>query len=153
MRSFLDTNVLVYADAADAGAKQPLAAALIAQQLRDGSGVISTQVLHEFVAAALRKLMLPPDIIRERVRLYSRFEVVSSSAAAVLDALDLHTLRKISFWDALIVQAARQSGCVQVLTEDLQDGATIAGVRVVNPFTADAAAPASQAPRRPRRRR
>jgi predicted nucleic acid-binding protein len=64
-------------------------------------------------------LRLPPDIIRERVRLYSRFEVVSSSAAAVLDALDLHTLRKISFWDALVLQASRQSGCVQVLTEDL----------------------------------
>ena len=112
--------------------------------------MISTQVLHEFVVAALRKLLLPPDIVRERVRLYSRFEVVGASAAAVLDALDLHTLRKISFWDALILQAARQSGCVRVLTEALQDGATIAGVRVVNPFTADAAAPASQAPRRPR---
>jgi predicted nucleic acid-binding protein len=134
VRSFLDTNVLVYADSADAGDKQPLATALITQHLRAGSGVISTQVLHEFVSAALRKLLLPPEIVRERIRLYSRLETVGSSAAAVLDALDLHTLRRISFWDALVVQAARQSGCVQVLTEDLQDGAVIAGVRIVNPF-------------------
>jgi predicted nucleic acid-binding protein len=122
LRRFLDTHDLLYAGAADAGSQQPLAAARIAQHPREGSGVVSTQMLHEFVAAA------------------------------VLEALHMHTLRKISFWDALILQAARQSGCVQVLTEDLQDGATIAGVRVVNPFTADAAAPASQAPRRPRRR-
>lgn len=152
MRSFLDTNVLVYADSADAGDKQPVATALVAQHLRDGSGVISTQVLHEFVNAALRKLLLPPEIVRERIRLYSRFETVGSSAAAVLDALDLHTLRKISFWDALILQAARQSGCVQLLTEDLQDGAVIAGVRVVDPFAAGAAAQALRTPRRPRRR-
>ena len=136
MRSFIDTNVLVYADSADAGDKQARASALIAQCLRDGDGVISTQVLHEFVNAAIRKLALPLDLLRSRVRLYSRFETVNASPAAVLDALDLHALNKISFWDALIVQAARQSGCVQLLTEDLQAGAVLAGVRIVNPFSA-----------------
>lgn len=150
MRSFLDTNVLVYADSADAGAKQRRAIELITQHLRDGSGVISTQVLHEFVNAALRKLSLPPEIVRERVRLYARFQTVGSSAPMVLDALDLCALRGISFWDALIVQAARQSGCVQLLTEDLQDGAVIGGVRVVNPFAAPSAAAAAPRPRRRR---
>lgn len=140
MRSFIDTNVLVYADSADAGDKQARASALIAQCLRDGDGVISTQVLHEFVNAAIRKLALPLDLVRARVRLYSRFETVNASAAAVLDALDLHALHAISIWDALILQAARQSGCVQLLTEDLQAGAVIGGVRIVNPF--DAAIPA-----------
>ena len=62
VRSFLDTNVLVYADAADAPDKQARAAALIAQHLRDGSGVISTQGLHEVVNAALRKLLLEQTI-------------------------------------------------------------------------------------------
>ena len=122
MCSFIDTNVLIYADSADAGDKQARASALIAQCLRDGNGVISTQVLHEFVNAAIRKLALPLDLLRARVRLYSRFETVNASPAAVLDALDLHALNKISFWDALIVQAARQSGCAQLLTEDLQAG-------------------------------
>lgn len=134
MRSFIDTNVLVYADSADAPAKQARATALIAEHLRGGSGVISTQVLHEFVNAGIRKLTLPLEIVRERVRLYSRFETVNASRAAVLDALDLHALHQVSFWDALILQAARQSGCVQLLTEDFQTGAVIAGVRIVNPF-------------------
>lgn len=139
VRSFIDTNVLVYADSADLADKQARATALITQHLREGSGVISTQVLHEFVNAAIRKLALPLETVRQRVRLYARFETVGASAAAALEALDLHTLHQISFWDALIVQAARQSGCVQVLTEDLQAGAVIGGVRIVNPF---AAAPA-----------
>jgi len=139
VRSFIDTNVLVYADSADLADKQARATALITQHLREGSGVISTQVLHEFVNAAIRKLALPLETVRQRVRLYARFETVGASASAALEALDLHTLHQISFWDALIVQAARQSGCVQVLTEDLQAGAVIGGVRIVNPF---AAAPA-----------
>lgn len=138
MRSFIDTNVLVYADSADAGDKQSRASALIAQHLRDGDGVLSTQVLHEFVNAALRKLGLPLDVVRARVRLFSRFETVNASPAAVLEALDLHALHGVSVWDALILQAARQSGCVQLLTEDLQAGAVMAGVRVVNPFEASA---------------
>jgi predicted nucleic acid-binding protein len=136
VRSFIDTNVLVYADSADATDKQAHATALIAQHLRDGSGVISTQVLHEFVNAALRKLVLPLEIVRARVRLYGRFETVNASPAAVLEALDLHALHQVSFWDALILQAARQSGCVQLLTEDLQTGAVLGGVRIVNPFEA-----------------
>lgn len=65
-----------------------------------------------------------------------RFETVNASAAAVPDALDLHALHSISYWDALIVQAARQSGCAQLLTENLQAGAVIGGVRIVNPFDA-----------------
>ena len=146
MRSFIDTNVLVYADSADADEKQARATALIAEHLRAGSGVISTQVLHEFVNAAVRKLALPLEIIRARVRLYSRFETVNASSMAVLDALDLHALHKVSFWDALILQAARQSGCVQLLTEDLQTGAVIGGVRVVNPFAVESK------PRAPKRR-
>lgn len=144
MRSFIDTHVLVYAEAADAPEKQSRATALIAQHLREGSGVISTQVLHEFVNAALRKLLLPLELVHDRVRLFSRFETVNASPAAVLGALDLHAL---SFWDALIVQAARVSGCVQLLSEDMPSGALIAGVRIVNPFEASLPLPAKRAKR------
>ena len=144
MRSFIDTNVLVYADSADAGDKQARATALIAEHLRAGTGVVSTQVLHEFVNAALRKLGLPLDIVRARLRLYGRFEVINASVAAVHDALDLYALHQLSLWDALVLQAARQSGCVQLLTEDLQAGSVIAGVRVVNPFEAPRATRASK---------
>lgn len=146
MRSFIDTNVLVYADSADAADKQTRATALIASHLRAGSGVISTQVLHEFVAAALRKLGLPLDVLRARLHLYSRFETVNATPSAVSDALDLHVLHQVSFWDALILQAARQSGCVQLLTEDLQADKVIGGVRIVNPFVD--MPPRSAAPKR-----
>ncbi len=67
MRSFIDTNVLAYADSVDAPDKHARATGLIAQQLRDGSGVISTQVLHEFANAAIRKPALPLEIVRARV--------------------------------------------------------------------------------------
>ena len=134
MRSFIDTNVLVYADDRDDRAKQSVATGLIEAHLRAGTGVISTQVLQEFVDTALRKLLLPVDLIRARLALYRRFEVVPSSAEMVTAALDVHVLHRVSFWDALIVQAARQSGCVQLITEDMNAGAVVAGVRLVNPF-------------------
>ncbi len=134
MRSFIDTNVLVYADDGDDRAKQAVATGLIEVHLRAGTGVISTQVLQEFVNTALRKLLLPVELIRARLALYRRLEVVPSSADLVTSALDIHVLHRVSCWDALIVQAARQSGCVQLLTEDMNAGAVVAGVRLVNPF-------------------
>ena len=134
VRSFIDTNILVYPDVADDPTKQAIALRLLGEHMRGGTGVISTQVLHEYVNVALRKLALPVELIRSRLALYSRLELVAASAAAVGAALDVHVLHKISFYDALIVQAARQSGCVQLLTEDMNTGAVIAGVRLVNPF-------------------
>ena len=134
MRSFIDTNVLVYADEGGDRAKQAVATNLIEAHLRAGSGVISTQVLQEFVNTALRKLMLPVDLIRARLALYRRLEIVPASADLIAAALDVHVLYRVSFWDAMIVQAARQSGCVQLLSEDLNSGAIVAGVRLINPF-------------------
>ncbi len=134
MRSFLDTHVLVYADDGGDPRRQAIAVDLVAAHLRSGTGVVSTQVLQEFVNTALRKLHLPLDLIRARLAFYRRLEIVPASADLITQALDLHALHQLSFWDAMIVQAARQSGCMQLLTEDLHSGATFAGVRLVNPF-------------------
>ena len=134
MRSFFDTNVLIYADVGDETLKQRTAVRLLGEHMRAGTGVISTQVLQEYVNVALRKLSLPVDLIRSRLALFGRMEIVAASASAVSSALDVHVLHQVSFWDALIIQAARQSGCVQLLTEDMNTGAVIAGVRLVNPF-------------------
>ncbi|GAP34771.1 PIN domain-containing protein [Piscinibacter sakaiensis] len=136
MRSFIDTNVLVYADAADEPLRQAQALALIARHRREGTGVLSTQVLQEFANVALRKLRLPSLLVRERLAFYARFEVVAASAALIADALDLHASRGVAFYDALIVQAAAVAGCGELLSEDLQAGAVLAGVRIVNPFAA-----------------
>ena len=134
MRSFLDTNILVYADAGDEPIKQQRALSLISEHRLARSGVISTQVLQEYGNVALRKLGLPAALVRERLSFYARFDVVTTTPALILDALDLHVLRGVSFYDVLIVQAAIASGCARLLTEDMQDGAVLAGVRVCNPF-------------------
>jgi predicted nucleic acid-binding protein len=134
VRSLLDTNVLIYADAADEPAKQRQAVGLVSELRRTGDAVLSTQVLQEYVNVALRKLRLPPALIRERLAFYRRFDLVVTSPDLIAAALDLHVLRGISFYDALVVQAAAAGGCQRVLSEDLQHGATLGGVRIVNPF-------------------
>lgn len=139
MRSLLETNVLVYADAADEPVKQARAIGLLRQHGEAGTGVLSTQVLQEFVNVALRKLRLPADLIRERLAFYQRFDLVPTTPALMESALDLHVLRGLSFYDALIVQAAAASACQQLLTGDMQHGPLINGVRIVNPFAQPAA--------------
>jgi len=134
VRSLLDTNVLVYADAADEPAKQRQAVALITTLCSAGDAVLSTQVLQEYVNVALRKLRLPHALIRERLSFYRRFDLVTTSPDLIADALDLQVLRGISYYDALIVQAAAAGGCQRVLSEDLQHGAILGGVRIENPF-------------------
>lgn len=134
VRSLLDTNLLVYADAADNPARQRRAIDTIKIHRAAGTAVLSTQVLQEYVNVALRKLGLPSELIRERLTFYRRFDTVATSADLIAGALDWHVLRGLSIYDALIVQAAIAGGCVQVLSEDMQHGAQFGGVRIVNPF-------------------
>ena len=136
MRSLLDTNILVYADAADEPLKQQRAIALITELRAAGTAVLSTQVLQEYVNVAVRKLRLPHGLIRERIGFYRRFELVTASADLISGALDLHVLRGLPFYDALIVRAAVVGACQRVLSEDMQHGATFGGVRIENPFAA-----------------
>ncbi len=135
MRSFIDTNVLVYADASDEPAKQKRAIALIRQLRVSGDAVLSTQVLQEFANVALRKLALPAPLIHERLAFYSGFEVVPTSPALIDAAVDLHVLHGIAFYDALIVQAAMVSGCARLWSEDLQDGRALGKLSIRNPFS------------------
>ena len=134
MRSFFDTNLLVYADSADEPAKQRRDIELIKQHRAAGSAVLSTQVLQEFVNVALRKLRLPVPLIRERLGLYRRFDLVPATPEIIEGALALHALHGTSFYDGLILQAAIAGGCSVLLTEDLQTGAVIGGVKIINPF-------------------
>ncbi|MBM4246512.1 MAG: PIN domain-containing protein [Deltaproteobacteria bacterium] len=149
VRSFIDTNVLLYADSADEPRKQAVAIELIAAHLRAGSGVISTQVLHEYAAAAIRKLSLGDDVVQDRIELFARFEIVTASVDALKAALALRSMHRMSLWDALILQAARDAGCAVLLSEDLATGATLAGVTIADPF---AAPPPARAAARRRRK-
>lgn len=134
MRSLLDTNILVYADTGDDPRRQQRALQLIREHRLGGRAVLSVQVLQEFANVALRKLGLPPALVRERLSFYQRFELVPTTPALIEGALDLHVLHGLSFYDALVVQAALAGGCQRLLTEDLQHGARVKGLQIVNPF-------------------
>ena len=101
MRSFLDTNVLVYADAGDEPVKQTAAIALISRLRREGTGVISTQVLQEFANVALRKLRLPPALVRERLHhgAPQQFPVQPTTIVSKYNRSQRNDLEKISISD------------------------------------------------------
>jgi predicted nucleic acid-binding protein len=133
-RSFLDTNVLLYSDDAYDARKNTIAVELIAALRARQEAVVSIQVLQEYFVNAVGKLKVDAIIARRRVELFGRFAVVVPTVDIVLAAIDLQRLHTISFWDAMIVQAASAGGCQELLSEDMQAGRTIAGVRIVNPF-------------------
>ncbi|MFT3916049.1 MAG: PIN domain-containing protein [Anaeromyxobacteraceae bacterium] len=138
VRSFFDTNVLVYADDNRHPSKQRRAIALIGQHRAAGTAVVSLQVLQEYYATVTRKLGMAADRARRKVELLGMLDVAVPDVPDVLGAIDLHRLHGLSFWDAMVVHAAKQAGCAVILTEDLQDGRELDGVRVVNPFRGDA---------------
>jgi len=135
VRSFFDTNVLVYADDKGIPAKQRRAVELIAEHRRARTGVVSLQVLQEYFVTVTRKLHVEAQVARRKVELLSEFDVAAPDVADVLAAIDLHRLHGISFWDALIVRSAQQAGCGVLFSEDMQ-AREMDGVKVVNPFAA-----------------
>jgi len=132
--SFIDSNILIYAQACDEPAKQAIALTLLRRLKLAGTGVISTQVLQEFANVALRKMRLSAHHVRLQLQAHQRFEVIQVTPSVIHAALDLHQTRSLSFYDALIVAAANQAGCDSLYSEDLNTGEVIAGVKLINPF-------------------
>jgi predicted nucleic acid-binding protein len=133
-RSFFDTNILIYADDSSAPEKKQRALELIAEHRRTGTGVVSLQILQEYFVTVTRKLRVDPRIARRKVELLAEFDVAAMGVPDILGAADLHLLHGFSFWDALVVRSAKQSGCTVLLTEDMQENREVDGVRIVNPF-------------------
>ena len=136
-RGFIDTNVLVYAEASDAPLKQRAALALLKGLYEGGLGVLSTQVLQEYCNVALKKLKLPAQYVRSQLDLYEQFEVVQVTPAIIHAGLDLHQTRSVSFFDAIVLASAHASGCNVIWTEDMNAGEVVNGVTISNPFAAD----------------
>jgi predicted nucleic acid-binding protein len=134
VRSFFDTNVLVYADDKAAPAKQRRALELISAHRRASTGVVSLQVLQEYFVTVTRKLHVEAQVARRKVELLAEFDVATPDFADILAAIDLHRLHGFSFWDALVVRAAKQTGCSILLSEDMQHGREMEGVTILNPF-------------------
>lgn len=133
-RSFFDTNILVYSDDTRDMAKQARAIELVLEHIRLQTGVVSIQVLQEYFVTARRKLNLDAGSVKQRVEFFARFYVAEPNVNDILAAIDLHRLYNFSLWDTLILRCAKQAGCSVLLTEDMQHGQVIDGVRIVNPF-------------------
>ena len=134
MRAFLDTNVLVYAIDRFDGAKHKIAQELLVRRADDL--VVSAQVLSELYAVITRKFRdsITPEQAASFVDRVSGLPVIAIDADLVRDAIAMSRDAQLSYWDGLILAAARLAACDVLLTEDLQSGATIAGVRIENPF-------------------
>lgn len=137
-REFLDANVLVYAFDASAGRKKTAAEHLLARCWETGVGCLSVQVLQEFFVTVTRKVAHPLslDEAADRVREFATWKVFAPTANDVLGAIALQKQAKLNFWDAMVLQAAAESGCDVLWTEDLNDGQAIRGVRIRDPFAA-----------------
>jgi predicted nucleic acid-binding protein len=133
-RTFLDTNVFLYFDDPRDPVKNQKALDLIKQHLSAKTGVISLQVLQEYFVNATGKLKLAAELAKQRVEVFAKLQVVEPKVADILGAIDIHRLYGFSFWDSLILCCAKQSGCRILLSEDMQHGQVIEGVRIVNPF-------------------
>ncbi len=134
-RTFVDTNVLIYAHDVDAKAKHDVAKAALRELWHQRSGVLSTQVLQEFYVNVTRKIAtpLPKDAARLVVSAYSIWcsDITPQEIAA---AFRIEDESKIGFWDALIVASASKCGATRILSEDLNAAPRIGGIRIENPF-------------------
>jgi len=134
--SFVDTNVLVYAEDHDAKAKHDVARDLIVELWDDRNGVLSVQVLQEFYVNVTRKLKKPLTYAKalEVVEEYLTWTIVENSGKLLTNAIELQQRAHLSFWDAMVVQAAIEAGCDKLYSEDLNAGQRFGSLVIVNPF-------------------
>ncbi len=135
--SFFDTNILVYLFDADAPAKRDQARDLFRSEVDAGRFVTSTQVLQEFYVAVTRKLVSPlaAEDAEEAVAALAELAITPIDPPLILQGIRRSREMQVSFWDALIIEAALAAGAGRLLTEDLQHGREIAGLKIENPFT------------------
>jgi predicted nucleic acid-binding protein len=132
---FLDTNILLYSisTAPEEAAKGSVAV----QLLRERNNAMSVQVLQEFYVQATRPTRrdaVPHAVARGLIRAWLRFPMQDLTLSITNDALDIKVAARLSYWDATIIAAARALGCSELLSEDMQHGREIGGVKIVNPF-------------------
>jgi len=135
-KTFVDSNVLIYAHDLDAIAKNGIAKAALRELWSERAGVLSMQVLQEFYVNVTRKIAapLPKDSARQVVSAYSTW-CMETTPAEIASAFRIEDESRIGFWDALIVASAVKSGAARILSEDLNAGQGIAGILIENPFS------------------
>ena len=136
MPSFVDTNVLIYAEDTDAKTKHAVARDLLVRLWDERRGALSVQVLQEFYVTATRKLKKPLSSAKalEIVEQYLTWTVVENTGKLLTSAIDLQQRHHLSSWDAIVVPAALESGCDTLYSEDLNAGQRFGALLIVNPF-------------------
>lgn len=133
---FVDTNIVVYAHDSSAGSKNEIATGLVLRLAEEGSGRLSVQVLQEFYWTVTRKVPKPLTSRRalEIVEDLATWPVYEPGSVDVIRAAELGIRHRLSFWDAMIVTTAIESGAGILWSEDLSNGARYDSLIVRNPF-------------------
>ena len=136
-RAFFDSNILIYLFDESSPAKQARARELFDGHGRTGQIVLSPQVLQEFYVTVTRKLARPlaGDAALAAVTHFSAYPLVPVDGSTVLRAVQLHQSASLSFWDALIIEAALEGSCQKVFSEDMQHGRRFGDLVIENPFS------------------
>ncbi len=137
VKFFLDTNIFIYSFDGTQPGKRERALNLINQALQEQQGVVSTQVIQEFLNVAIRKFAVPLKI--EDCKVYLSKVLlplcqIYPDAALYESALDIHQQSAYSFYDSLILAAAIRSNADVLYSEDLQSGQQISKIKIINPF-------------------
>lgn len=137
VKYFIDTNIFVYSFDDSQPLKKEQALALIREALETGAGIISTQVMQEFLNVAVQEFAVPMKI--EDAREYLRLVMnplcqIYPDLALYESCLELQAETRYSFYDALILAASIRGGCEILYSEDLQDGQAVRGVKIINPY-------------------
>ena len=133
---FVDTNILIYAHDMDAGFKHNVAVSILKKIWEEETGIISAQVIQEFYVNVTRKIPNPITHAQARgiITNYFSWHIEPIEPHTILSASEIEERHLLSFWDSLILAAARQAKAEKVITEDLNPGQIIEGILIENPF-------------------
>ncbi|MFH0925240.1 MAG: PIN domain-containing protein [bacterium] len=134
---FFDTNILIYAYDIDVSEKHGIAVSLLRETIRKDKPILSVQVLNEFFVVVTRKIQRPFSLqeAKEKVeQLISSFTIVDLNFFITIKAIDVMEKNRLSFWDSLIISAAKEAKATLIFSEDLNSGQIIEGIKVINPF-------------------
>lgn len=131
---FVDTNIVVYSHALDAGERHTLSVALMKKLSTDGSGVLSTQVLVEFYNITTRKLKMTSEEAETAISDLSNWQLHRPTHGDIIKAIQLQRRYQLAWWDAMIVNSAIQTGSRILWSEDMQAGQRFETVTIRNPF-------------------
>jgi predicted nucleic acid-binding protein len=131
---FIDSNILIYTLDEKSSEKQETARIFLKEAKQNSSLVISTQVLQEVYNIATTKLKMKKLYVKHILYTYKDMEIIQVDFDIIQQGIDISIFSQISFWDGLLIAAAASANCGSVLSEDMNHGQIIQGVRVVNPF-------------------